>query len=336
MSDVSVTIDDLEMAFEWVSTDGMGNQAFVSKADGTIFYASEFEPLEETPDDVDDLTRYWEVPQRNELDLGRKLAVRYIATALPNDYETVDGFFRRRGAYARFKDLLDARGHLEHWYQFEAQAAREALLQWATDEGLQVVDTRSKAPLNTPVRRSNTVFTVKVTLLHTKPPVWRRLRLPDDLPLDELHDVLQIAMGWENCHLHEFVATTKVAYGPQDPDGGMSEAADEMDVPLRALLQKVGDKATYEYDFGDGWMHELLLEEVDEGQLDAPICSGGRRAGPPEDVGGPGRFDDFVAAMTKRKGSAYTTWKEWYDGVFDPDDFDVDAVNAALAEAFGR
>ena len=52
MSDVSVTIDDLEMAFEWVSTDGMGNQAFVSKADGTIFYASEFEPLEETPDDV--------------------------------------------------------------------------------------------------------------------------------------------------------------------------------------------------------------------------------------------------------------------------------------------
>ena len=169
-----------------------------------------------------------------------------------------------------------------------------------------------------------------------------------------LHDVLQIAMGWENCHLHEFVATTKVAYGPQDPDGGMSEAADEMDVPLRALLQKVGDKATYEYDFGDSWIHAVELEKrvdsekleypsetfvkegksVFSGKVRAAICIGGERSGPPEDCGGmPGLY--YLLEIKKKPAAKRTADDrerlEWL-GEWDETVCDLSSINEMLGK----
>lgn len=137
---VTVAYADLEMALHWVSADGgFENRAFISKADGTIHCTSEDDDLdEEVPDDIDDETRYWCVPDKHDLDLGRQLVERYVRGALPEDYDEVRDYFRRRGAYARFKALLDRRGHLERWSAFESRATQDALLQWAAESGLRV------------------------------------------------------------------------------------------------------------------------------------------------------------------------------------------------------
>ncbi|MGD9941610.1 MAG: hypothetical protein AB7L76_02610 [Burkholderiaceae bacterium] len=139
---IDVDLGKLEMALDWVSyAYGLDNGAFISKIDGSIHYTGEEEGLldEEAPDDIDDPDRYWSVPDTRALGLGSSLVFRYIEEMLPDDYETVRGFFRRKGAYGRFKDLLDRRGHLDRWYEFSNRATEEALREWAEECGFRVV-----------------------------------------------------------------------------------------------------------------------------------------------------------------------------------------------------
>jgi hypothetical protein len=91
------------------------------------------------PEDLETSDRYIAVPHKNDLRLGRPLALTFVNQELPNDFDTVAGFFRRRGAYARFKDLLLARGMLERWYDYENRATEEALLAWCEENGVQAV-----------------------------------------------------------------------------------------------------------------------------------------------------------------------------------------------------
>src|SRR6266851_469901 len=118
-------------------------------------------------------------------------------------------------------------------------------------------------PTNT-VEKPQEIYQIKVTLLGTDPPIWRRLLIPADLTLEQLHDVLQAAMGWEDCHLHEFQIGQK-RFGKPDPDEGfmgMPAARDERTVRMFSVLGKVGAKAVYTYDFGDGWEHSIAVEKV--------------------------------------------------------------------------
>jgi hypothetical protein len=94
---------------------------------------------EDLPDDIDDSDRYLAVPSQRNLSLGRRLALAFAADEVPDDYGTVIGFFRRRGAYGRFKDLLDERGKLERWYEFESRATDEALAAWCAEHGIEPV-----------------------------------------------------------------------------------------------------------------------------------------------------------------------------------------------------
>jgi len=128
-----------------------------------------------------------------------------------------------------------------------------------------------------------------VTLLGTRPPIWRRLLVPANVTLAQLHDVLQVAMGWQECHLHEFTAGGG-QFGRPDPEDrfmGMPPVEDERRVRLSSVLNRTGAKAIYTYDFGDSWEHSILLEK----RLPAaptiayPICTGGQLACPPEDAG---------------------------------------------------
>lgn len=143
MHTVSIRYFDLEAAFEWASTDaGFALRAYISKTDGRTYHtgADYRPPDEKLPEDLDDPQQYWSVPNKRDLDLGNRLALRYVEQALPEDLEDVYDFFRHRGAWGRFRDLIERRGHLKAWYAFSENATRSALLEWAKEEGLQVIE----------------------------------------------------------------------------------------------------------------------------------------------------------------------------------------------------
>jgi len=141
---VAVKHDDLSLAFDFVSYAApTEHNAYVSLDTGKIYWTSDSSDAfdEEIPDDLETSDRYLAIPHKNELELGRRLALRFIAQALPACYGQVEGFFRRQGAYARFKDLLEREGALAHWYSFEADAVESALKRWCAENGLELVQT---------------------------------------------------------------------------------------------------------------------------------------------------------------------------------------------------
>lgn len=140
---VAVNGDDLRSAFEWVSAGAPSeNAAYVSIESGRIYWTSIANDVEEDdlPEDLEDASLYIAVPHKNDLDLGNRLVLRFVAQELPDDSGAVADFFRRRGAYARFKDLLHTRGMLERWYEFEERATEEALVAWCEENGIRCVD----------------------------------------------------------------------------------------------------------------------------------------------------------------------------------------------------
>ena len=130
---VTIKYDDLSLAFDFVSSSApMEHRAFVSLESGKVYWVSELNPVEEEelPDDLDTSSRYLEIPHKNDLDLGRPLALRFVAEHLPAQYERVADIFRNRGSYRRFKELLESKGSLEQWYAFETEATEKALREW--------------------------------------------------------------------------------------------------------------------------------------------------------------------------------------------------------------
>ena len=225
----------------------------------------------------------------------------------------------------------------------ENQALLEALLSGQVSsifEKLQVDREPTLRPVPTEVRG----FRVRLDLHGSKPPVWRRLELPGDLTLPRLHDVIQAAMGWCDGHLHRF-RTGKDHRSPYfvtnfDLDEG-EDGVLEDDVRLDQLVAAEGDELWYEYDFGDGWDHELTVEAM----LDEPPttlrCTGGRRACPPEDCGGIGGYEELAAWVRNGYDDALlpdgfenaTHAHDWLPVDWHPDHFDVEEVNVALGVA---
>jgi hypothetical protein len=143
----AVKYEDLSAAFDFVSFGAsMEHEAYISLDTGAIYWISELNPLEEdVPADLETSDRYIAVPHKNELDLGSRLALDFIATELPDQYDTVQGYFRHRGAYGRFKELLSAHGCLEKWYAFEAESTKKALKNWCSENGIAVVENASNS-----------------------------------------------------------------------------------------------------------------------------------------------------------------------------------------------
>ena len=171
---------------------------------------------------------------------------------------------------------------------------------------------------------------LKVTLEGTKPPVWRRIQVPSAMPLRKLHEVLQVVMGWENCHLYQFEVGGQY-FGEPDPyfDRAIRSARA---TPLRRVAPQVGNTFIYEYDFGDSWSHKLVVEKVLaplEG-VSYPRCLAGNRACPPEDCGGIWGYAELLDIIRKPRHPEYARMREWLGGEFDPEAFDLRAVNDAL------
>ena len=187
-------------------------------------------------------------------------------------------------------------------------------------------------------------YEIRVTLKNISPPVWRTLAVPADIKLNFLHRVLQRAMGWTDSHLHQFRQGEQVFELPHedhfvDPDeiNPPPPPKDERKVRLREVLENPGDKFLYEYDFGDGWEHEIRLEKVKPLDPDAPypVCLKGRRACPPEDVGGPWGYEDFLKVVRDRKHPEHKAMITWVGGDFDPEGFDIGKVNRELIRLVG-
>jgi hypothetical protein len=224
---------------------------------------------------------------------------------------------------------------------FEARPPHKQRLAAVYDKLESLLDALEDDAANEPRQplshRTGTIYQFKVTLKDSDPPIWRRIQIPD-CTLGELHDVLQIVMGWEDSHLHQFIIRG-TCYGPRDPDDidWDMETEDEEDI-LISQVTKMGRKVrfTYEYDFGDSWQHEIVLEKtLDlEPRVKYPRCVGGERACPPEDVGGVWGYAEFLAAIADPKHESHRDMKEWIGGRFDAEKFSVHAVNKDLRRIY--
>jgi hypothetical protein len=183
---------------------------------------------------------------------------------------------------------------------------------------------------------SSAGYQIKVQLCGvTKPPVWRRLHVPADLSLDQLHEVTQAAMGWHNCHLHVF-SDGWSEYGLPDRELGH---LDERRVRLSQVLASVGDKIRYTYDFGDDWEHDIILEAIlpaDAG-VTGSVCTAGKGACPPEDCGGVWGYEELKATLADPDAEEHDNMLEWLglasgDG-FNPKEFSAEKVNRRLGRS---
>jgi hypothetical protein len=171
------------------------------------------------------------------------------------------------------------------------------------------------------------VYRFKIVLRDTDPAIWRRIETKD-ATLEKLHDLIQTAMGWTNSHLHQFEIAGARYSDPRFMKGDFDDfgAIDYSGIQISDLVFKHGSKLRmgYEYDFGDGWQHDVVLEKVTESEPGAkyPRCIDGERACPPEDVGGVYGFADYVEAITNPNHSEYSELLEW-NGSFDPALFDA-------------
>lgn len=139
---IAVKFDDLSLAFDFVgSAPPSENNAYISLDTGQIYWTSALNPLdEEVPRDLEASDRYLLLPHKTELDLGRDLALRFAVSELPHHYDRVVGFFRHKGAYARYKDLLDSKGALERWYKYEAEATEKKLRDWCAENDIHLIE----------------------------------------------------------------------------------------------------------------------------------------------------------------------------------------------------
>ena len=137
MSEPTVTYDDIEMAFMFVNSQPQyANSALVSRATGQIFYISDIGDSDELPDDIDDPSIYVHIPHKNELDLGRQLAFDFVGERIPSELDRAYDIFRSKGAYSRFKGLLEAKGKLQEWYDYEQQHTEQRLRAWCAEAGI--------------------------------------------------------------------------------------------------------------------------------------------------------------------------------------------------------
>jgi hypothetical protein len=178
----------------------------------------------------------------------------------------------------------------------------------------------------------------RIELLHVTPLVWRRIVVPNQWTLASLHHYLQWVMGWQDCHAHEFRIGEQIIA----PDWWIHESAhygdvghyrDERRVSVAAVIKEIGPggEFSYAYDMGDDWEHRLIAEEPPAAwaaaDLPLPCCTAGENACPPEDVGGPHGYTEFLRVIADPRDEEHGDMLRWAGGVFDPRGFDLNRIN---------
>lgn len=186
--------------------------------------------------------------------------------------------------------------------------------------------------------KTKTAIQIKIVLKHSKPPIWRRVLVDSSITFEELHYTIQISMGWGIYHLYEF-KVDKYRIGVvndemEDFGYGRSELIDSKEVTLGEVLEKDMKEISYEYDFGDGWVHNIEIEKILP--LDShtyyPVCLKGKMNCPPEDCGGIPGFYHLLSVLENKKHPEHQDMKDWLNGEYDPGEFDLDETNMFLRE----
>lgn len=179
------------------------------------------------------------------------------------------------------------------------------------------------------------IYQLKVTLMGSRPPIWRRLQVGARTNLETLHEILQVAFGWTNSHLHQFeIGEERYSL----PEFGLDEFGDEVKNERRARLDQLGleakKKLIYEYDFGDGWEHQVVVEKVVEKEpgVKYPRCLAGKRSGPPEDCGGVWGYERLQEVIQDPEDEEHESMLEWLGDGFDPEAFDLEEINEELKQ----
>jgi len=206
------------------------------------------------------------------------------------------------------------------------------------------------------------IYELKITLRNSNPPIWRRIAVAADICLSDLHRVIQVVMGWDDYHLHQFlVSNTRLKLTREelasldwqaryerltlcrnrcwsDPQMGIEGAEDEYKMRLCDLVPAVKSKFIYEYDFGDSWNHQIEVVKIGPAAEDVkyPICLGGKLACPPEDCGGFWGYYEMLEVSKNPKHERYEELSYWLGENFDPDRFDLDKINKMLAKLWRK
>jgi hypothetical protein len=176
------------------------------------------------------------------------------------------------------------------------------------------------------------VYQFKVTLRGIRPPIWRRFQVYSDISFYQFHHILLDVMGWFGGHLYAFdlhglIVTDAETLRHTGEDGVVDSTR------ISKFVDEEGQKFRYEYDFGDSWEHDLLLEKILSPEPDAqyPRCLKGKRACPPEDVGGIWGYEAFLEAIADENHPEHEMYLDWVGDEFDPEEFDLEAINQQLS-----
>jgi hypothetical protein len=175
------------------------------------------------------------------------------------------------------------------------------------------------------------IYQIQIVLVDSRPKIWRRILIQPDLSLSDFHLAIQIAMGWENDHLHQFIKNKTFYTERLEDDWGWNDLknVDYKNLKISDLLIKVKDIIEYEYDFGDSWHHDIILEKIMpvDNKTKYPICVDGKLSCPPEDCGGIWGYKNLLKILNKPDREEHEEYLEWVGEEFDPEKFDKDAVN---------
>lgn len=183
-------------------------------------------------------------------------------------------------------------------------------------------------------RKFNRVYQFKITLKRVKPPIWRRIQVPETYSFWDFHVAIQDVMGWQDYHLHLFEVINPWS-GIKEEIGIPDEEFDWDTDTLPGWKQNIAGyfsmrnvKADYIYDFGNNWRHTVKLEKILPREIGIryPICIGGKRACPPEDCGGTWGYQDFLEIMMDLHHERHEEMLRWIGGAFDPEAFDANGV----------
>jgi hypothetical protein len=182
----------------------------------------------------------------------------------------------------------------------------------------------------------NNIYQLKIELKGSEPAIWRRIQVAEDTSFSDLHDILQLTMGWENNHLYEFKVNKIKVYDFEEKidDGSNPTERDSMDTFLNDIVNLVKTKFTYTYDFGDNWEHEIQVEKIlpADKENPFPICLGGERACPPEDCGGILGYQNLLSILSNKNHPEYEEISTWLGGDWDAESFNCDHVNVLLQD----
>lgn len=190
---------------------------------------------------------------------------------------------------------------------------------------------KPRQDVDTKTVSSPAIYQLKIFLDEITPRIWRRVLVPSDVTLLKLHDVLQAVMGWKDSHLHQYACQGQ-RYTDYLSEARDHNSKDERKTRLDHVLLLPGQMLQYEYDFGDGWIHHVELEEITQntdGKGFRPICLEGERNCPPEDCGGPGGYEEVLKAVTNPNDPEYEELAYWA-GDYEPEKFDLKKISRHL------